>query len=71
MITFIVAIHHFTISIRLYCPIFNEGQKRKEHQVIRTIKTSEYEIEEMTSNVAITEKNEKQYVGKIIQLGIR
>ena len=46
-------------------------QKRKEHQVIRTIKTSEYEIEEMTPNVAITEKNEKQYVRKIIQLGIR
>ena len=43
-------------------------QKGKGYQAIIKINTFEYEIQEMTWNVAITEKNEKQYVREIIQL---
>ena len=43
-------------------------QKGKGYQAIIKINTFGYEIQEMTWNVAITEKNEKQYVREIIQL---
>ena len=36
-------------------------QKGKGYQRIRSIEAFEYEIQEMNSNIAITEKNEKQY----------
>ena len=42
-------------------------KKGNGYQVIKTIKTFEYEN---TRSVAITDKNEKQYVRQIIQLGM-
>ena len=48
---FMVTIHRFTISM-------------KEYQVIRTIKTVEYENARKDFKCCVTEKNEKQYLDK-------
>ena len=58
---FVVAIHHFVNLIIL--PNTMMEQKGKGCKVIRTIEAFEHtKIQEVPSYVAITEKNEKQYV---------
>ena len=46
-------------------------KKVKGTKYLEQLKHLIIKIQEVTSNVAITEKNEKKYVRKIIQLGIR
>lgn len=51
-------------------PSITKEQKWKGYQRIRTMKTFEYKNARSDFNVAITDKSEKQYVKKFIQLGI-
>ena len=70
-----VATYRFVISKRLYLPVFNKRAKKKKKRrftkQFEQIKHMKIKIQEVTSDVVITGKNEKQYARKIIQLGIR
>ena len=54
---FMVATHHFTISILFYRAQHNDRKKGKGYQGIRAIEALSMKIRELTSNVAITKKN--------------
>lgn len=72
-----VATYRSVISKRLYLPVFNKRAKKNNKKNRRFTKQFEQmkhmkiKIQEVTSDVVITGKNEKQYARKIIQLGIR
>ena len=58
---FMVGIYYFTVSVWLYHPLYIPSKTGKRTKELDWLKNSIMKIQDVTSNVAITEENEKKY----------